>query len=138
MGHGTGQTLGWAFQTLCQAFQTLGWAFSFLLKPQKLGRVFQMLSQVFQKLCWAFQRLSRMFWNKFSTKSFDQQTHLEFLIIWSVKRSFHKSNRNPEFVTKLQISAFIHFKFIFSFFFLCLFFFFRYWLLNQDLWILCN
>ena len=78
--------------------QTRHRAFSFLLNRQKLGRVFQKL----------FERLSRMFWNKCSAMSFDQPTHLNFLII-----SLHKSNKSPEIVTKPQISDF-NFEIFFS------------------------
>ena len=68
------ESMGRVFtQTRGRAFQSLDRAFSFLLNPQKLG--------------WTFQRLCYMFWKKCLGESFDQQTHYEFLIIWSVKSS---------------------------------------------------
>ena len=78
-----------------------------------------------------------MFLNKCSAESFDQRTHYEFLITWSGKSSLHTSNNSPELVTKLQMPAFNCELFLFNLFLsFLLFFFFRYWLLNQDLGIL--
>ena len=72
---------------------------------QTRSRAFQTLSGVFQTLGRAesFQKLGRTFWNKILGRVF---WSTEFSKIWYVKSSLHKSKKNPELVTKLEISAF--------------------------------